>query len=82
MTHPAENDAWCLCGIVDDRGDGTCGNCGRPLLADASDYDAPVAMCDCHRTLARPHRRAFECREADAFGLRVIPPAVTDGPQD
>jgi hypothetical protein len=34
---------------------------------------ASVVMCDCHRTLARPHRRTIECREVDTLGLRVIP---------
>lgn len=24
--------AWCLCGFVDDLGDGTCGNCGLPIM--------------------------------------------------
>jgi hypothetical protein len=29
-----EPPAWCLCGYVDDRGDGTCGNCGLRIMSD------------------------------------------------
>lgn len=26
--------AWCLCGFVDDLGDGTCGNCGLRIMTE------------------------------------------------
>lgn len=31
---------WCLCGIVDDAGDGTCADCGRRIMTDGDDLDA------------------------------------------
>ncbi|GAA1138709.1 hypothetical protein [Nocardioides aquiterrae] len=33
--------AWCLCGVVDDRGDGTCGNCGRRIMTDDDEPTLP-----------------------------------------
>lgn len=30
----AERDAFCLCGLVDDLGDGTCGNCGLRIMTE------------------------------------------------
>lgn len=30
----AENDEFCLCGLVDDLGDGTCGNCGLRIMTE------------------------------------------------
>lgn len=29
--------AWCLCGVVDDLSDGTCGNCGLRIMTGADE---------------------------------------------
>lgn len=35
---------WCICGFVDDLGDGTCGNCGlRIMTEDDEACDIPPA---------------------------------------
>ena len=33
--------AWCLCGVVDDTGNGTCGNCGLRIMTDEDDRTRP-----------------------------------------
>lgn len=29
-----DGPGWCLCGVVDDKGDGTCRNCGLRIMTD------------------------------------------------
>lgn len=83
MSHPAENDAWCLCGVVDDRGDGTCGNCGRPLLTDTSETDAALeTVYYALLPLTSDHAWCEEAADAVVRALRdarIIPPASTEG---
>lgn len=33
--------AWCPCGVVDARDDGTCGNCGRRIMTDDDELTTP-----------------------------------------